>query len=131
MDSSITRQYHLAPIFLSHYDRVATILQKIVALAERNITQVRDIFDLYLLAGNKPPEAFKDLLLKMKDKDQLKIQMAKAIKNLNGITYHDFQSQVITYLAPEYKKIYSSQEVWQQIVRNIKQILEEDYLVIR
>jgi predicted nucleotidyltransferase component of viral defense system len=120
IDSSITRQYSLPPVFLNHYDRTATILQKIVALAERNVTQARDIFDLYLLVGNKPPIALSEI----KD-HQLKIQTEKALENLSNINYQDFQSQVVTYLTTEYQKIYSSQEIWQQIIMSVKQTLSE------
>lgn len=126
IDSSITRQYYLPPIFLSHYDRTATILQKITALAKRNITQARDIFDLYLLMGNKPPSTIQNILSETKNQ-QLKTEIAKALENLATIDYQNFQSQVITYLTSEHQKIYSSREIWQQITNNVKQILLGNY----
>jgi predicted nucleotidyltransferase component of viral defense system len=122
IDSSITQSYHLPPIVLSHYDRTTAILQKIAALAGRNITQARDIFDLYLLVGNKPLISFKNIALATKH-SQFKTQATKALENLMGVNYKDFQSQVVTYLAAEYQKIYSSQETWQQIIGNVKQAL--------
>ena len=58
---------------------------------------------------------------------QFKTLAAKALENLTGINYQDFQSQVVTYLAAEYQKIYSSKEIWQQIVSAVKQALLGDY----
>jgi predicted nucleotidyltransferase component of viral defense system len=110
IDSSLTQSYHLPPIFLSHYDRASAILQKIDALAGRNITQARDIFDLYLLIDNKSIIA----------QHYPKTQIAKALENLHNVTYQDFQSQVITYLSIEYQKIYSSEEIWQQMISNVE-----------
>ena len=126
IDSSITQQYLLPPIFLSHYDRTTAILQKIAALAGRDITQTRDIFDLYLLVGNKPLTNFNNISLAMKNR-QFKTLATKALENLTSINYQDFQSQVVTYLAAEYQKIYSSKEIWQQIVGDVKQALLGDY----
>lgn len=125
VDSSITQQYSLPPIFLSHYSRTAAILQKIAALAGRNITQARDIFDLYLLVGNKPLTSFSDISLTIK-RDQFKTLAAKALENLTDINYQDFQSQVVTYLAAEYQKTYSAPEIWQQIIGNLRQALLGD-----
>lgn len=126
IDSSITEQYHLSPIFLSHYDRPTTILQKVAALAGRNITQARDIFDLYLLIGNQPLTIFKNLSAVIQNQ-QLKTQVAQALENLRGIKYQDFQSQVVTYLAAEYQKVYSAPEIWQQIIKQVTQTLLGDF----
>lgn len=87
----------MPPIVLSHYDRTTAILQKISALAERNITQARDIFDLYLLVGNKPLTSFKNIAVAAK-RGQFKTQATKALENLMSINCQDFQSQVVTYL---------------------------------
>ena len=116
----------MSPIFLSHYDRPTTILQKVAALAGRNITQARDIFDLYLLIGNQPLTIFKNLSAVIQNQ-QLKTQVAQALENLRGIKYQDFQSQVVTYLAAEYQKVYSAPEIWQQIIKQVTQTLLGDF----
>lgn len=115
IDSDITQDYHLPPIFLNHYDRATTIAQKIGALAGRNVTQARDIFDLYLLLGEQANN-----LCQQKQLQQL---CTKALANLESVTYQDFQSQVITYLFADYQQSYSAKDVWQQIVTRVRQVL--------
>jgi predicted nucleotidyltransferase component of viral defense system len=122
VDSSITQEYHLHPIFLSHYDRASAIFQKIDALAGRNITQARDVFDLYLLVNSESTTQIKEKLT-LAEQSHAKMQVAKAMENLNSLTYQDFQSQVVAYLSADYQKMYSSKEIWQQIVNAISQKL--------
>ena len=45
----ILREYKIPPVIVPHYGIFSTIIQKIEAIAKRNIVQARDIFDLYIL----------------------------------------------------------------------------------
>ncbi len=117
INSAITQHYHLPPIVLSHYDRTSAIGQKVAALAERKVTQTRDIFDLYLLIGNN-----QQILSKYKA-NLTRSQIDQALQNLTSISFQDFQSQVITYLSADYQKIYSSKMIWQQIVTTVEKLL--------
>src|SRR5690349_2551554 len=45
IDSLILQNYQLTPILASHYAKEAAFKQKVVALALRNETQARDLFD--------------------------------------------------------------------------------------
>jgi predicted nucleotidyltransferase component of viral defense system len=114
IDNNIIHHYHLSPIFLSHYNREAAIAQKIIALADRSVTQARDIFDLYLLLGNKTLEI--NFIL-------TKEQITKATENMKTIKFQDFQSQVVSYLTNEYKKTYASPEIWQQITTEVERFI--------
>jgi predicted nucleotidyltransferase component of viral defense system len=130
IDSSITSTYRLPPIFLSHYDSNSMLLQKIAALAGRNITQARDIFDLYLLTGKtSAPDLKKSLPLAQQN--LLKKQIVAAIENMHNIKYGDFLSQVVSYLTTEHQKSYSSKEIWQQVVNNVEQTLLENQNAIK
>lgn len=125
VDSIITQEYHLPPVFLSHYNRASAIFQKISALVGRNVTQARDIFDLYLLAGNNSIVELKKTL-SIAEQHLLKKQIPTAIENINQVSYADFQSQVVTYLSPDYQKTYSSEEVFCQMIKSIKQMISGD-----
>lgn len=120
VDASVTQDYNLPPILISHYNRATAIFQKISALADRNVTQARDIFDLYLLLnGNAslPSMANPD------QKNQLIKQITKALDNIDAINYQDFCSQVVAFLAIEYQAQYATPETWQKIITTVKQAM--------
>lgn len=127
IDALLIQHYHLPPILTSHYDKPTAILQKINALADRKVTQVRDVFDLYLLlSGNATLPSISNL--SSTQKNQLSKQITKALDNIAVIHYQDFRSQVIAFLATEYQIQYATQEIWQQIISNVKLALSRGVL---
>lgn len=127
VDVLLTHDYHLPPILTSHYDKSAAIIQKISALADRNVTQARDIFDLYLLlGGNAILPSMVNLL--PAQKKQLFQKVDKALDNIAAMHYQEFCSQVVAFLATEYQAQYASKEIWQQIVSNVKLALSRGTL---
>ncbi|MFA6408926.1 MAG: nucleotidyl transferase AbiEii/AbiGii toxin family protein [Gammaproteobacteria bacterium] len=114
IDTLISGQYQLPPIITCHYDKATAIAQKIIALAERKLTQTRDVFDLYLLLGSS------NELPKIIASQETFLQ---AQKNLSSLSFQDFQSQVVAFLTEEYQNQYSNPEVWQLIVNNVGQAL--------
>jgi len=58
--AQILRSYKMAPLLVPHYDAAAAIGQKIQALAQRNILQARDIFDLFVLSSQYEESGEKD-----------------------------------------------------------------------
>jgi predicted nucleotidyltransferase component of viral defense system len=113
IDASIIGCYHFAPILSQHYDRKTAIKQKIFALANRNVTQARDIFDLYLLlSGYENGNSF------LRGIEQKEI--AIALVNLDSIKFQDFQSQVVAFLDDDCQNQYSTKGVWELIAENIK-----------
>ena len=49
VDPNLIRAYGLAPVLVSHYQRMDACVQKVIALAIRRQIQARDVFDLHLL----------------------------------------------------------------------------------
>ena len=52
VDPELIRAYRLAPIMASHYPMDIAYQQKVGALAQRPLTQARDVFDLYWLVNS-------------------------------------------------------------------------------
>jgi predicted nucleotidyltransferase component of viral defense system len=116
IDSAITSSYHLPPILLNHYRKSAAILQKIDALANRNVTQARDIFDIYILLGDE--ENKKAVLCAIEQ-----IKLKQALANIDMINYQSFLAQVVAFLQPEYQTQYTDKNVWKHIVNKVTQYL--------
>jgi predicted nucleotidyltransferase component of viral defense system len=114
VDHHITALYHLPPILLNHYKKEAAIVQKIEALANRTVTQARDIFDLYLLIGGD-----ESLVLS----PNFKKTIQQALENISIISYHDFLSQVVAYLEPGYQRQYTNEDVWEHMVEKVQRYL--------
>jgi len=126
VDAAIIQNYHLPPILSSHYNRASAIKQKIGALASRTVTQARDIFDLYLLlSGNS------FLPVAPTAKKIGSINIAQALNNISTITYAEFRSQVIAFLAPEYQTQYASKDAWQNMVNRVSIALSEGHHAIK
>ncbi len=105
----ICQIYRLPPIRLSHYGLQEAIAQKVSALANRSLTQARDIFDLYhLLHFDKPPK----LLLE-------KNILTKAEEALLSINFNDYKSQVINFLELKEQQIYCDKSYWNTIIDEV------------
>lgn len=103
------QMYHLPPIRLSHYGLQEAISQKILALANRSLTQARDIFDLYhLLHIDKPPILF----LK-------KTILTKAEEALLSIGFNDYKSQVINFLESAEQPKFDNKHYWETISNTV------------
>lgn len=105
----VCRQYRLPPTRLSHYGFEEAIIQKIVALANRSLTQARDIYDLYHLLHVTP---------------HLKIPLAKNILEkaedaLLSISFEDYKSQVVSFLESEHQQIFDSKDYWEVISNEV------------
>ena len=85
----------------NHYSIQSMYEQKILALALRNETQSRDIFDLYLLISS-------GIDLKPLDKETIQ-HLSIAKNNAKSITFTDFKGQVIAYLPEDYQKQYDDE----------------------
>ncbi len=110
IDSQIIRQYSLSPFMANHYSLQSMFQQKIRALALRNETQSRDIFDLYFLLslGNRF------------ELDNNTIAILEDAKfKAKGIAFEDFKGQVVAYLPGDQQKEYDDVLVWDAIVKTI------------
>lgn len=110
----ICQTYRLPPIRLSHYGLSDAVEQKILALAHRNLTQARDIFDLYHLLHIGATK----LAISLNKKD-----LGKAEEALLTIDFNDYKSQVVNFLEIEEQKVYDTEDYWNTIINEVLNFL--------
>lgn len=115
VDPEIISRYRLYPVLVQHYTPAAAFAQKIEALALRNETQARDLFDLKLLL---------DAGARVTPGESIRKRLRAAIENAMGIGYDSFAGQVLAYLEPEYQKHYRSRKVWEALQDEVVRALE-------
>ncbi|MDB4958339.1 MAG: hypothetical protein JWO36_5908 [Myxococcales bacterium] len=101
----IANAYDLPTFIATHYTCADAILQKIQALAGRDETQPRDVFDLHVLFARR--DAPKKL-----DDDKSKL-IAAAAKNAADLSYERYLALVVAYLDPDHADVYSSRDAWE------------------
>ncbi|MCK4608921.1 MAG: nucleotidyl transferase AbiEii/AbiGii toxin family protein [Gammaproteobacteria bacterium] len=112
----ILQMYQLMPVMINHYSANTALKQKVHALAARNQTQARDVFDLYLLLTSQTPNiALEAELISIID---------EALDKIFTITFQDFKGQVVAYLTPEYQNQYNSAKIWSDMVMKVVDFLE-------
>lgn len=116
VDSTIIQTYKLIPIMANHYSKEAAFKQKISALAFRNETQARDVFDMVHLLnlgvdGRHIIGRFQG-------------DITKAIDNALTLTFDDFLGQVVAYLPLDYQEQYRDPEQWKKMVMTVVEVLE-------
>jgi predicted nucleotidyltransferase component of viral defense system len=104
VDPEIIRSYRLYPVIAPHYSVHVAFTQKVLALAQRQEIQSRDVFDLKLLldAGG----ALRPLPAAVTNK------LVAAIDNALAVDYDDFAGQVLAYLEPTDQRHFENREVW-------------------
>jgi hypothetical protein len=102
----IVRLYELPPLMTSHYPAPIVWQQKIGAILSRTTSQARDVFDLYLLLEAGLISAAGLARDKEPDVDHIK-------ENVLAIDFGQFKSQVISYLEPDLRPQYNSEETWE------------------
>ncbi len=115
VDPELTSRYGLYSVLTQHYTPAVAFLHKVEALALRNQTQARDLFDLKLLLdlSARPPQS-----------EQLKAILPAAVEHAVGIGYDDFAGQVLAYLEPEYQRHYRSRNTWEALQEEVVDALE-------
>ncbi len=114
VDAELINRYRLYAVFTQHYTPAVAFLHKVQALALRNQTQARDLFDLKLLLdmSARPPAG-----------DDLGRILPAAVDNAIGIGFDDFAGQVLAYLEPEYQDRYRSRKVWEMLQAEVVEAL--------
>jgi hypothetical protein len=109
IDPDIARQYRKLAYRCRHYPGEVAVVQKIKALAGRTVTQARDVFDLAILftGGYTPPAAKEPFITKP--------QLAQAIDCLTGLTWSDYQGQVVEFLDTESREEYGTESAWETL----------------
>ncbi len=103
VDAGLIARYRLYPVVSQHYLGSSAVLQKIEALALRQETQARDVFDLKLLLDATAGGAVRGVAKKT---------LTTAIENAVAIGYDEFAGQVLAYLEREDQDYYRSRKTW-------------------
>ncbi|MEK6252600.1 MAG: nucleotidyl transferase AbiEii/AbiGii toxin family protein [Actinomycetota bacterium] len=113
--SRIVEPYALRAPTVQHYTAGPATEQKVLALAGRNETQARDVFDLDLLLRRKPlaPGALDPQVLKDAADRTLELPFAA------------FRDQVLPFLEPEVAELYATEASWEQMQTFVVEKLEE------
>ena len=115
--AEVVRPYGFRPPTLLHYTEAPATEQKIAALALRNETQARDVFDLELLLRGYPdavaPGEVESAMLE------------KAVERCLELSFDAFQSQVVPFLDPDIAELYDDPETWVQIQNFVAERLME------
>ena len=90
------------------------------ALAGRPVTQARDVFDLAILfrGGHRPPAAWSTVLAVD--------EYSKAIDCLMGLTWQDYEGQVVEFLEEETRTDYGNKHAWQVLQNEVLSQVEAD-----
>ena len=106
VDTEIARVYRRLSFRCPHYTGAAAIVQKVRALGGRPVTQARDVFDLAILfrGGYSLSAAGSQLLADG--------EHAKAIDCLMGLTWQEYEGQVVEFLEVESREEYGSKNAW-------------------
>ena len=113
IDAEIARTYRKLSYRCPHYTGGAAIVQKIRALAGRPVTQTRDVFDLAILfrGGHNPPAPWSKLLANE--------EYAKVIDCLMGLTWEDYEGQVVEFMDTDSRAEYGDKQAWEALQNQV------------
>lgn len=119
VDGEIAHRYHRLAFRCQHYDGAAAVVQKVLALAGRPVTQARDVFDLDVLrrGGHTRNIAMHELTTEK--------QRAAAAANARALGFDDFEGQVLEFLDDEQRGEFADVAVWREMVAQVEQLLSE------
>jgi hypothetical protein len=120
VSEKVLRQYKMIPLLVSHYDAESSVKQKINALAGRKITQARDVFDLYILFSQINWKEASQRLRKYSKKD-----LENVSQTLFEVSFLQFRDLVVSYLPEDDRKVYDSENTWDEIKLRVLHYLEE------
>lgn len=115
---SILRAYKMSPLPVPHYDIKAAIAQKIDALGSRAMIQARDLFDLYMFSTQYQNDPGKRINISEE-------KSKKAAGNIFEISFGQFKDTVVNYLASEDKKLYSDENLLDEIKTKVAEFIKE------
>ena len=116
IDPEIARTHHRTAYTCPHYDALAAFRQKVEALAGRDVTQARDVFDIFLLDSRGVIDgaaigSIDDVLRET------------AAERLMAISYADYQGQVVEFLDENGEREYGSPEQFRAMHERVLTLL--------
>ena len=116
IDPEIARRYDRLSFRCPHYTGEAAVVQKVLALAGRPLTQARDVFDLGILhrGGFATPSQVQRAISPR--------DLATALRNLDSLSFADFSGQVLEFLDDEYRQEYASTGAWNALQAEVREL---------
>ena len=113
---AIAAEHRLQPMILPHYPLEAALRQKLSALVLRSEVQARDVFDLSTLLSRAGGD--------VSALAPLRRDFAKGIERALDLSFDDYQSQVVAYLAPDQVDALGTPEAWDAIQTQVIEAIE-------
>jgi hypothetical protein len=117
VDRELARAHGVPAPVVQHYLAPAATVQKLEALLGRPETQARDVFDLHLLFAKlpRPPRL----------EPRLRSGLPRAVERVLSLSYDDYASQVLAYLAPDEAAPFAGRDAWDAMQLSVIDQLEE------
>ncbi|MHB8380408.1 MAG: nucleotidyl transferase AbiEii/AbiGii toxin family protein [Acidimicrobiales bacterium] len=113
---AVLNNYGVSSISLSHYGHIVALEQKIAALALRNETKARDVFDIELLLR----------LHRVAGSPRLDTAHAlNAAARAREVTYQSFRSEVLPFLDDDVAVLYENEKTWSSMRDSVSSALTE------
>lgn len=116
IDPQIALAHHRTAYTCPHYDALAAFAQKVEALAGREVTQARDVFDIYLLDSRG---VIDDAAVRAVD-DAVR---ETASEKLMAIGYADYEGHVVEFLDEDGQRDYGSPDQFRAIQERVFTLL--------
>ncbi|MFA5779389.1 MAG: nucleotidyl transferase AbiEii/AbiGii toxin family protein [Elusimicrobiota bacterium] len=117
VSTNVLRPYKVSPLIISHYDINTAVVQKINALAGRNVVQARDIFDIYTLSTQYTVKNGSGIA-------GVGSKISKtACENIFSVGFRQFRDTVLSYLAEEDRTAYDNPDIWDEIKLKVHEFI--------
>jgi len=117
VDRELARAHGLPAPVVQHYLAPAAMVQKLEALLGRPQTQARDVFDLQLLFAKLPRRP--------RLVPHLRAALPRAVEHVLSLSFDDYASQVLAYLAPDQSAPFAGRDAWEAMQLDVVDQLEE------
>ena len=107
------RQYRMPPLVVPHYTAGAALLQKLVALRDRQVPEARDVFDANLLRTQTEAdvEGVEDEFTP-EDRERVRDRIL-------AISFEEYRDKVLAFLHPDDRAGYDARPVWDEMRLNV------------
>ena len=120
IEPEIARLYNRRAYRCQHYAGEIAVIQKLHALAGRDVTQARDVFDLSVLGSGG--HLNRDTIQKAVPPD---IRRA-ALQRLGLLSWDEFSGHVLEFLTDDERSNYRRKEAWTALKESIAEALRDE-----